>query len=165
MRKRAILISFILFVGLGCKYEDGAFLSLVSIPNRISGDYHIQSIFGNGVNIKYQTDTLHLDYIHLDNYNTYSGGYGGFWMAFKDTTKKIPSYWTLAPGSNKTKIVFGIFGCLLTNTPVPFKPLPGYLSDGTCNDLPWDIVKLTNNMMWLRISLNDTTYEVHLNKI
>lgn len=167
MSKLKILISLLVLAGLGCKYEDGPLFSLVSIPNRISGDYHIEALTENGYNKKFITDTLNIDYVHLDNYTTYSGGYGGFWMTYTDSTKKIASYWALASGSNKTKIVFGTFGCLLTNMPeVPVQPLPGYLSDGSCNDdVLWDIIKLSNSRMWLKTSLDGNEYEVHLKKI
>lgn len=165
MSKLKIFISLFFIAGLGCKYEEGPLLSLVSIPDRISGDYHIESVTENGVHQTDRIDSLNIDYIHLDNYSTYSEGYGGFWMTFTDTTKKIPSYWALASGSKNKKIVFGIFGCLLTDTAVAFQPLPGYLSDGSCNDPLWDISKLSNNRMWLKISFNGNEYEVHLNKI
>ena len=165
MSKMKILLPLLLLAGLGCKYEDGPLFSLVSIPDRISGDYHIESVTQNGYNQKQHTDSLHIDYLHLDNNTTYSGGYGGFWMTFKDSTQKIPSYWALSSGSRKTKIVFGIFGCLLTNTSVPFQPLPGYLSDGSCDDPAWEISKLSNTRMWLKITFNGKIYEVHLKKI
>jgi hypothetical protein len=166
MSKLKILIFLLLLAGLGCKYEEGPLFSLVSIPNRISGDYHIESVTENGQNQMFLTDSLHIDYVHLDNYSTYSGEYGGFWMTFTDSTKKIPSYWSLAPESKKTKIVFGIFGCLLTDTAaVPVQPLPGYLSDGSCNDVLWDITKLSNSRMWLKISYYGNDYELHLKKI
>lgn len=150
---------------ISCKYEDGPLLSLVSIPNRITGDYHIESVTENGIDQMARIDTLKIDHLHFNDKDEYVGGNGEFWVVFVDTSKMFSRWALIYPG--KEQIDFIPFGCLAgPGVPVPFQPLPGFLSDGNCDgEIRWDIIKLTNSKIWIKISLNNNEYEVHLKKI
>ena len=158
-------IAFLLLLLSGCKYEDGPFLSFISIPNRVPGKYHIDNVFVNGDDVTSQTDALNIDYFYFDGNDEYVGGDGQFQVFFKDTTSPKHSYWAFSEIDDREKISLPPFGCFFyggNGVPVDFEPLPGFVSDGSCTPLLWDIQKLSNYKMWLSITFNNITYEVRL---
>jgi hypothetical protein len=86
-----------------------------------------------------------------------------FSVTADDTVNYVEGWWGLID-KNKEIIISNINCFASSNTPPPVAPIPGFLTDGTCNSLPltWKILKLSDRKMWLVTNFQNNTYEVHL---
>ncbi len=147
-----------------CKYEDGPLVSLISPANRVIGDYHLDAVMVDGIDEMAAVKPLNINYFHIDNTKPFIGGEGTFSVKFSDNSQYNGSSWTLIYPDN-TAIDIGNLGCYNPQTiPPPIAPLPGFLTDGTCQvpKVTWEITKLSNKCLWLSTFYNNIYYEVHL---
>ena len=89
---RKFILAAVLLAMMGCgKYEDGPWISLTSIENRLLGHYHVQSVTMNGTDQMNRIDTLEIDFYSIESeYDVNTDQYlGKFSVNLNDT-----SYWT-----------------------------------------------------------------------
>ncbi|MEP7128455.1 MAG: hypothetical protein ABI729_06290 [Chitinophagales bacterium] len=116
----------------------------------------------NGVDQMFIVDSLKIKSLNFSNeVPDYSFNSFGFGATLIDSSYH-PSIWSLS--NDNKEIAIGNLGCY-GEDPAPFAPLPGFLIE-TCNPgLDWEVLKLSENKMWLRINYQDNEYEVHLKEL
>lgn len=166
VKNKTIIIVF-LFLFVGCKYEDGPLFSVFSPSTRVIGDYTIEYSTKNGIDQMSIVNSLNIASLHFHSKEDLTPGGFSFSVSFSDTTNFNDSNWTLL--NNDNDLYVGTLGCYSTAAvPPPFVSVPGFISDGNCDSSPlpiWEIIKLSQNKLWLKINFLDNNYEVHLKKM
>ena len=158
MKKYTLLFLFLSFCFADCKkYEDGPCISLRTKTARLTGIWEPEMFLVNGIDSidKLKADTCYAPYIFnkkaengddrlVMTSSIYRPGCwkSGIWL-FKEHKKKLLTEFRGTSGKNT---IIGPYG--LDNV-----------------ELEWDILRLTNAELWLKINYLGVEYECHFKQI
>ncbi len=170
--KKILLVIVALIFFYGCKrYEANPLIVFHSVRSRLNGNWKVDNLLFNNEIKPAVLDTFIVDYYNFiiasksDKRKTNGYYDGGFLIYFQQNSLavftiklsedyKSFSIWNDYPGLSMTSYIPGT----LVDTSFNYSNHAYYREE-------WDIVKLTNNELWIKTVYNNNSYETHFKKI
>ena len=159
-----ILFLFITFTFSACKYEKGPIISFKDRDLRIDGNWKITKVLVDGEDKFSDIDSLDIDYLDLvtesgtmDAEANYRGESNKIYSP-SDSCGGM-SNWGFTEENKPTSISFTdrtVCGSIYDSLAIP-------LMIGLPEE--WEVIKLTNKKLWLKMERDSKVYETHFTKI